>query len=273
MRKINKFNVYPNKTLKDRVDEITLDSDKNSVGFPYEFNLYDTDLEINNYFKEGKGRVETEDGIIPAFFLSSERWSQLTKTWTLMDVNKNVLRPYITIKRLNDEKGTRLDTFATIPQQSIHQYYKVPVFDGDKVGYDIYKVVQPTNIDLKYEITLFSNYLTEINVFTEKMYFLFNSTQAYIQVYGNYIPMVMESMSQEKTMQNPDDENFYIKKLTLKVKTFIQKKENFEIVSSVRRTSTSIELEEPVKITGSTVNFNVDKEIDNFNKRQQILKR
>ena len=62
---------------------------------------------------------------------------------------------------------------------------------------DLYKIPQPVPIDITYNIKIVCNRMRELNQFNKVMLQTFTSRQAYTFVKGHYIPIIMESISDE----------------------------------------------------------------------------
>jgi hypothetical protein len=247
---------YVNKSGKDRIEEIKQKSDTNTVFTPYSINIKTLDKEIINFFKKDK-TITFRGSVCPVYFIDNQRWVNLQKTWELVDENKNVERPYITIRQEEVSKGTRLgdNNKSTIPQQSTHRYIRVPDYDGSKTGFITYKIPQPTNIDITYELILHTNYLEEANLFVEHLYYHFNSLQAFIYPFNNYMPMVLENIKTEKKV-GEEEERKIIKTATVKLKGFVIDKDKFEKVADVRRTSIAIEVQTTPKVSFEPIDYN-----------------
>ena len=94
--------------------------------------------------------------------------------------------PFITIVRQpNPQVGNNQSGLYNIPGRNNYTYYKVPTFEGGRKGIDVYKVPQPTSVDITYEVRIFSNKLRDLNKFNTKVLKAFNSIQYYIRVKGH----------------------------------------------------------------------------------------
>ena len=76
---------------------------------------------------------------VPVLFISLQNWNEFTKTWQFADKYKNVQMPFITIVRntnvnLNDQMK------YNIPYLYKKSVLKVPVWNGNRNGYDIYEI-------------------------------------------------------------------------------------------------------------------------------------
>jgi hypothetical protein len=71
---------------------------------------------------------------------------------------KNISLPFITIIRKPDiQQGQNQAGLWNIPGNRTYTYTKIPTWDGIREGMDLYKVPQPTSVDLMYEVRLFTN--------------------------------------------------------------------------------------------------------------------
>jgi hypothetical protein len=55
-------------------------------------------------------KIAIDGKAVPTFYLDNDRWGEFSKTWKFMDNDKNVPTPYITVRRIDKQAGTRLGT-------------------------------------------------------------------------------------------------------------------------------------------------------------------
>lgn len=219
----------------DRIEELMINTDKKTNYLPRTIQFEDTDTEIFNDFKDGKFQLIVDGKIVPTFYLENERWGEFSKTWKFMDEDKNVPTPYITVRRTGKKEGTRLGTKYRIPQPRNFRYLDVPILDDGQVINLRFKIPEPVNVDLLYEVRLFTKYRVDFNAYDEQVFRNFASRQAYIFVKGTPFPVHLESIEEANTIENIDGDRFYVGVYNIKVLSYIQNEKEFEIVKTSRK--------------------------------------
>ncbi len=218
----------------DRIDQLMFDTDTNTNFLPRTIEFQNIDQGINDYLENGELKLVIDGEKVPVFYLENERWGEFSKTWKFMDGDKNVPTPYVTIRRVNKEPGTRLGTKWVIPQGKAFMYLDVPILDEGQLINLRFKIPEPTNIDFNYEVRLFTKYRVDVNQFDEQMFINFSSRQGYIFPKGHPMPVHLESTDETNTIENIDGDRYYAPKYMLKVLGYIQKEETFEITKTSR---------------------------------------
>jgi hypothetical protein len=107
---------------------------------------------------------------VPVIFLSIQRWAEFTQTWKFTDQYKTIKLPFISIVRKpNPQKGTNYAGSFNIPGRPTYTYMRIPTWDGNRKGFDIYQIPQPVSIDFEYEVRLFCNKMKDLNKFNKTM--------------------------------------------------------------------------------------------------------
>ena len=153
----------------DRREEMLHNINKDGTYLPKSVLHADLDRGMLDYVKEelqltvsGK-KVPTVDVII-----TTQNWAQFTQTWDFQTLDKNISPPFITTVRQPEVKfGTNPSTQYTIPNRKGFYYAKVPTWDGNRKGMDIYKIPQPVPVDITYNIKIFCNRMRELNEFNK----------------------------------------------------------------------------------------------------------
>jgi hypothetical protein len=227
-------NIYPPKELSERDRELMDGTDLKTTYLPKSIKLDDLDIMFYREFKDGKLSFITNGQNIPVVFMTLQRWTEFSKTWTITDDDKNILFPVITIKRGTVEKGTYAGGRSTIPNRKVFNYVEVPTYKDGKLGYDLYRIPQPVAVDITYEIRFFSRNELEVNDFLEKMLTSFTELHHYVDFNGHYFPVTMEGSSDEDSLEINAD-RYYVKKMDLKLKAYIQNENEFEIIKAINR--------------------------------------
>ena len=206
----------------------------------------DMDESVIDFFKNDKRVTLTIDGKkIPVIFLTIQRWIEFTKNWEFTDSYKNIEMPFITIVRKPDiQQGQNQAGLWNIPGNRTYTYMKVPTWDGIRKGMDLYKIPQPTSVDLSYEVRLFTNKMKDLNRFNEKMQLSFQSKQCYSNVNGHPMPLHLESIGDESNIDDFENRRFYVQMFELKLLGYIVNEEEFEVIPTLNRTMVAMEIDE-----------------------------
>jgi hypothetical protein len=173
---------------------------------------------------------------VPVIFLTLQRWSEFSKTWQHSDKYKNIKMPFITVVRQpNPQVGNNQSGLYNIPGRNNYTYYKVPTFEGGRKGIDVYKVPQPTSVDITYEVRIFSNKFRDLNKLNTKVLKAFNSIQYYIKVKGHPMPLILNSIGDESNIDDFENRRFYVQPFEIVLQGFILDEDDFEVIPAVNR--------------------------------------
>lgn len=219
----------------DRIEQLLAFTDKKTNFLPRNIDQKDIDQAVNDFVKNKDTKITIDGKDIPVIYLTNERWAEFSKTWQYLDLDKNLLTPFITIVRTNfNPSGTRLGKRFNYAQNRAFGYLDVPIVDEGQHINLRFKIPQPINVDLTYEIRLFTKYQNDVNLFDNKIAYLFASRQAYIWVKGNPMPMILETSAMNNTVQDVSGDRMYVQQHTVKVLGFTQSEEHFKIVKTTR---------------------------------------
>lgn len=219
----------------DRIEELMRETDSKTKYLPRTILLEDLDQALFDYVNRDGMKAVIDGNSVPVFYLDNDRWGEFSKTWKFMDNDKNVPTPYVTVRRTEKQAGTRLGTKYRIAQPRKFRYMDVPILDNGEVIYLRFKMPEPTNVDLIYEVVLFTKYRVDVNMYDEQVLKNFASRQEYLAIKGNPIPLLFDSFSEANSIENIDGDRFFVSKYTLKLLGFIQDEKEFEIVKTTRR--------------------------------------
>jgi hypothetical protein len=219
----------------ERVEELMRQTDVNTKYLPRTILLEDLDSAVFDYVQTDQLKIVLDGRDVPTFYLDNDRWGEFQKTWKFMDNDKNVPTPYITIRRTNKEPGTRLGTKYRIPHPRTFTYLDVPILDSGQVIYLRLKMPESINVDLTYEISLFTKYRVDVNFFDEQVLKNFASRQDYIFINGSPMPIHFEGFTEANTIENIDNDRFFVSKYNLKLLGFIRDEKEFKIVKTTRK--------------------------------------
>jgi hypothetical protein len=121
---------------------------------------------------------------------------------------------------------------------------KVPTWDGARRGIDLYKIPQPTPVDIVYEVRFFTNRMKDLNKFNRIIQKAFHSRQCYINPNGHPMPLHLETMGDESNIDTFEERRFYVQLFEMKLLGYLLDKEDFEVVPTVNRTLMTLEVTE-----------------------------
>lgn len=182
--------------------------------------------------------VPTIDKII-----TNQNWSQFVESWDFQDLDSNVSLPFVATVRMPEVKyGTFQGGAANIPNRRQFFYYTVPTWDGQRKGADVYKIPQPIPVDITFNIKLFCNRMRELNEFNKIVMQTFTSKQAYTQIKGHFIPITLDSVSDESA-KDLEKRKYYIANYTFVMKGLLIDEEEFQISPAITRQVTMFEVD------------------------------
>jgi hypothetical protein len=146
--------------------------------------------------------------------------------------------PFITIVR-NTDVVLSDNMKYNIPYLHKKPILKVPVWNGNRNGYDIYEIPQPIHVDVQYEVRLFSSRLRELNEFNKIVLTEFSSNQAYTDVNGHYVPITLDGIDDEHEISDINKKRFYVQKYNFNLHGFLLDEEEFTIKPAVSRILTN----------------------------------
>jgi len=167
--------------------------------------------------------------------LTLQRWGEFSQTWKFANQDKNVELPFIVVVRQPDvQYGSNPALQYTIPDRKQFHYAKVPTWDGNRKGYDIYTIPQPVPVDIIYDVKIICNRMRELNNFNRVVLQKFTSKQAYTFVKGHYIPIVMQSIGDESQIDT-EDRRYYQQNYQFQLQGFLLDEEEFEVKPAITR--------------------------------------
>ena len=167
--------------------------------------------------------------------LTLQRWAEFSQTWKFANQDKNVELPFIVVVRQPDAQyGSNPALQYTIPDRRQFHYAKVPTWDGNRKGYDVYTIPQPVPVDIIYDVKIVCNRMRELNNFNRVTLQKFTSRQAYTFVKGHYIPIVMQSIGDESQIDT-EDRRYYQQNYQFQLQGFLLDEEEFEVKPAISR--------------------------------------
>ena len=225
----------------DRIEELMMATDTKTNYLPRTIRMEDIDDAMFEYVNTGELDLVIDNEDIPTFYLDNDRWGEFSKTWKFMDSDKNVPTPYITVRRYDKGEGTRLGKKYRIAQGKTFRYLDVPILDEGQIINLRFKIPEPVNVDLFYEISLFTKYRVDVNQYDEQIFRNFASRQGYLFIKGSPIPVHLESIDEAgSTLQNIDGDRYFVGKYQLRALAYLQDEKEFEITKTTRKPLISI---------------------------------
>jgi len=238
----------------ERIETLMVKSDKKTNYLPKGVSIKDIDQAAFDFVKNKDSKIIIDGKDVPVIFLTNERWAEFAKTWQYVDLDKNLVTPFITVVRSNfNPEGTRLGKRYNVAQRRSFRYLDVPILDEGQVINLRFKIPEPVNVDLTYEVRLFTKYQTNVNIFDEKIARAFASRQAYTWIKGNPMPIIREGTAMNNTVQDVKGDRMYVQQHTIKVLGFLQSEDDFSIVKTTRLPNIGIVIDKGENI-GTTVN-------------------
>lgn len=248
-KKIKKdISLIPKKTLLPRRHEIADMISEDGTYLPKSLLHADLDRGFLDFVKDGlKTVVEGKTVPMVDVLITTQNWAQFVETWNFENIDKNVEPPFITVIRTPEVKyGSNPAVMYNIPNRRLYYYAKVPTWDGQRHGMDIYKIPQPVPVDIKYTVAIVCNRMRELNKFNQIVLEKFSSRQSYQTIKGHYIPIVNDDISDESIM-DLEKRKVYIQKYTFTMMGFLIDEDEFEVQPAVTRIFQIYETESKIK--------------------------
>ena len=248
-KKIKKdISLIPKKTLLPRRHEIADMISEDGTYLPKSLLHTDLDRGFLDFVKDGlKTVVEGKTVPMVDVLITTQNWAQFVETWDFENIDKNVEPPFITVIRTPEVKyGSNPAVMYNIPNRRLYYYAKVPTWDGQRHGMDIYKIPQPVPVDIKYTVAIVCNRMRELNKFNQIVLEKFASRQSYQTIKGHYIPIVNDEITDESIM-DLEKRKVYIQKYTFTMMGFLIDEDEFEVQPAVTRIFQIYETESKIK--------------------------
>jgi hypothetical protein len=230
------IDLVPPKTLSARREQLLEYINKDGTYLPQSVLHADLDLGMLEFVKsELKTTVSGKDINVINKIITNQRWSQFTETWNFKDPDFNVQLPFITVVRSPEVKyGTNPSLQYTIPVRKQFYYATVPTWNGNQKGFDVYTIPQPVPVDINYQVKIICNRMRELNTFNKNVLQTFSSRQAYTFIKGQYVPIIMNNLTDESVM-DIDKRQFYMQSYDFTMLGYLIDEEEFEVKPAVAR--------------------------------------
>jgi hypothetical protein len=228
--------LVPKKELSERREQLLEYINKDGTYLPKSVLHADLDRGMLDFTKT-ELEVVTAGKIVPLLdrILTTQNWSQYLETWKFVDLDYNPSPPFMTVVRVPEVKyGTNPSLQYTIPNRKQFYYASVPTWNGNEQGMDIYTIPQPVPVDINYSVKIICNRMRELNQLNKVVMQTFSSRQAYTFIKGQYVPIIMNNVSDESQMQM-DARKYYVQSYDFTMLGYLIDEEEFEVKPAIQR--------------------------------------
>jgi hypothetical protein len=236
--------LVPKKVLSERREQLLEYIKDDGTYLPKSVLHADLDRGMLDFVKT-ELEVVTAGKIVPMLdiIITTQNWSQYLETWKFVDLDYNPSPPFITVVRNPEVKyGTNPSLQYTIPNRKQFYYASVPTWNGNEQGMDIYTIPQPVPVDIKYGVKIVCNRMRELNQLNKIVMQTFASRQAYTFIKGQYVPIILDNVSDESQM-NLDSRKYYIQTYEFTMLGYLIDEDEFEVKPAIQRITQLFELD------------------------------
>jgi hypothetical protein len=190
-------------------------------------------------------KVVTSGKIVPMvdIIITTQNWAQYVETALFVDLDYNPAPPFITVVRSPEVKyGTNPSLQYTIPNRKQFYYASVPTWNGNEQGMDIYTIPQPVPVDINYSVKIICNRMRELNQLNKVVMQTFSSRQAYTFIKGQYVPIIMNNVSDESQM-SLESRKYYVQSYDFTMLGYLIDEEEFEVKPAIQRVTQLFEID------------------------------
>jgi hypothetical protein len=196
-------------------------------------------------FVKGDLEVITAGKVVPMvdIIITTQNWIQYVETALFVDLDYNPSPPFITVVRSPEVKfGTNPALQYTIPNRKQFYYASVPTWNGNEQGMDIYTIPQPVPVDINYSVKIICNRMRELNELNKVVMQKFSSRQAYTFIKGQYVPIILNNISDESQM-SLDSRKYYVQSYDFTMLGYLIDEDEFEVKPAIARVSQIMEID------------------------------
>ena len=236
--------LVPKKELSARRQELLQYIKEDGTYLPKSVLHADLDRGMLDFVKENL-KVVTAGEIVPMvdIIITTQNWSQYVETYKFIDLDYNPNPPFITVVRSPEVKyGSNPSLLYNIPNRKQFYYASVPTWNGNEQGMDIYTIPQPVPVDIKYSVKIICNRMRELNQLNKVVMQTFASRQAYTFIKGQYVPIILDNVSDESQM-TMDARKYYVQNYDFTMLGYLIDEEEFEVKPAIQRVTQLIEMD------------------------------
>jgi hypothetical protein len=235
--------LVPRKELSARRQELLQYIKEDGTYLPKSVLHADLDRGMLDFVKN-ELKVVTAGEIVPMvdIIITTQNWTQYVETYKFIDLDYNPDPPYITVVRSPEVKyGSNPALIYNIPNRKQFYYASVPTWNGNEQGMDIYTIPQPVPVDIKYSVKIVCNRMRELNQLNKIVMQTFASRQAYTFIKGQYVPIILDNVSDESQM-TIDARKYYVQNYDFTMLGYLIDEEEFEVKPAIARVTQLMEL-------------------------------
>jgi hypothetical protein len=228
--------LVPKKTLSARREQLLEFINKDGTYLPKSVLHADLDRGMLDFVKDDL-QVVTAGKIIPMLdiIITTQNWAQYTETALFTNLDFNPEPPFITVVRQPEVKfGTNPSLQYTIPNRKQFYYASVPTWNGNEQGMDIYTIPQPVPVDINYSVKIICNRMRELNQLNKVVMQKFSSRQAYTFIKGQYVPIILNNISDE-SQTTLDSRKYFIQNYDFTMLGYLIDEEEFQVKPVLKR--------------------------------------
>ena len=236
--------LVPKKTLSARREQLLEYINKDGTYLPKSVLHADLDRGMLDFVK-GDLEVVTAGKVVPMvdIIITTQNWIQYVETALFVDLDYNPSPPFITVVRSPEVKfGTNPALLYTIPNRKQFYYASVPTWNGNEQGMDIYTIPQPVPVDINYSVKIICNRMRELNELNKIVMQKFSSRQAYTFIKGQYVPIILNNISDESQM-SLDSRKYYVQSYDFTMLGYLIDEDEFEVKPAIARVSQIMEID------------------------------
>jgi hypothetical protein len=236
--------LVPKKTLYARREQLLEYINKDGTYLPKSVLHADLDRGMLDFVKNDL-QVVTAGKKVPMvdIILTTQNWSQYVETSQFTDKDFNASPPFITVVRNPEVKyGSNPSVVYNIPNRKQFYYASVPTWNGNEQGMDIYTIPQPVPVDIIYSVKIVCNRMRELNELNKVVMQKFASRQAYTFIKGQYVPIIMNAISDESQM-TIESRKYYIQNYDFTMLGYLIDEEEFEVKPAIARVTQLFEID------------------------------
>ena len=236
--------LVPKKVLSERREQLLEYIKEDGTYLPKSVLHADLDRGMLDFVKT-ELEVVTAGKVVPLLdiIITTQNWTQYLETWQFVDLDYNASPPFITVVRTPEVKyGTNPSLQYTIPNRKQFYYASVPTWNGNEQGMDIYTIPQPVPVDINYQVKIICNRMRELNQLNKIVMQTFSSRQAYTFIKGQYVPIILNNVSDESQM-NMDSRKYYVQSYDFTMLGYLIDEEEFEVKPAIQRVTQLVEID------------------------------
>jgi hypothetical protein len=236
--------LVPKKVLSERREQLLEYIKEDGTYLPKSVLHADLDRGMLDFVKT-ELEVVTAGKVVPLLdiIITTQNWTQYLETWQFVDLDYNPTPPFITVVRTPEVKyGTNPSLQYTIPNRKQFYYASVPTWNGNEQGMDIYTIPQPVPVDINYQVKIICNRMRELNQLNKIVMQTFSSRQAYTFIKGQYVPIILNNVSDESQM-SMDSRKYYVQSYDFTMLGYLIDEDEFEVKPAIQRVTQLIEVD------------------------------